>query len=80
MLAVLAASGAVAPATKTALIIITIITVLPVPALPFLWPVFRAIEWRWWANGLRIGGISVMSDLGLLRSFRSIPDFCSSHL
>jgi hypothetical protein len=35
MLAVLAASGAVAPATKTALIIITIIMVLPVPALPF---------------------------------------------
>lgn len=34
MLAVLAASGAVAPATKTALII-TIIMVLPVPALPF---------------------------------------------
>ena len=33
MLAVLAASGAVAPATKTALII-TIIMVLPVPALP----------------------------------------------
>jgi hypothetical protein len=35
MLAVLAASGSVAPATKTALIIITIIMVLPVPALPF---------------------------------------------
>jgi hypothetical protein len=79
MLAVLAASGAVAPATKTALII-TIIMVSRFRRCRFLWPVFRAIEWRWWANGLRIGGISVMSDLGLLRSFRSIPDFCSSHL
>jgi uncharacterized membrane protein YjgN (DUF898 family) len=64
VLALLAASGAVHPGTKTALIILAVILALPVPALPFLWPVFRAIEWRWWANGLRIGGISVMSDLG----------------
>jgi hypothetical protein len=26
--------------------------------------VFRAIEWRWWANGLRIGDVGVASDLG----------------
>jgi len=31
--------------------------------LPFLWPFFQAIEWRWWANGVRIGGVRLISRL-----------------
>jgi uncharacterized membrane protein YjgN (DUF898 family) len=55
---------AVEPGTKTALIIVAVGFGLALPALPFLWPVFRAIEWRWWANGLRIGDVGLASDLG----------------
>jgi uncharacterized membrane protein YjgN (DUF898 family) len=54
----------VEPGTKTALIIFAVGFGLALPSLPFLWLVFRAIEWRWWANGLRIGGVRVASDLG----------------
>jgi uncharacterized membrane protein YjgN (DUF898 family) len=64
VLGLLAASGAVGPSTKTTLIVLAVCFGLPLPTLPFLWPVFRAIEWRWWANGLRIGDVRVSSDLG----------------
>ncbi len=36
--------------------------VMSVP-VPFLWPYFRALEWRWWASGVRFGDISMASDL-----------------
>ena len=31
--------------------------------VPFLWPYFRAMEWRWWATGVRFGSLSVECDL-----------------
>lgn len=30
---------------------------------PLLWPYFRALEWRWWASGVRFGDLSLESDL-----------------
>ncbi len=31
--------------------------------VPFIWPWFRALEWRWWASGVRFGDIFLESDL-----------------
>jgi uncharacterized membrane protein YjgN (DUF898 family) len=28
-----------------------------------LWPIFQAIEWKWWLEGLRFGEVSFRSDL-----------------
>ena len=33
------------------------------PAIPFIYAAFKAMEWRWWASGLRFGKLSVTSDL-----------------
>ncbi|WP_194394064.1 YjgN family protein [Bradyrhizobium sp. CCBAU 51765] len=33
------------------------------PLAPFLYAEFRAREWRWWLDGIRIGGVSLSSDL-----------------
>jgi uncharacterized membrane protein YjgN (DUF898 family) len=30
---------------------------------PLLWPFFRALEWRWWAQGVRFGDLSLTSKL-----------------
>jgi uncharacterized membrane protein YjgN (DUF898 family) len=35
---------------------------IPIVA-PFLYGVFKAIEWRWWLSGIRFGGVSVESSL-----------------
>jgi uncharacterized membrane protein YjgN (DUF898 family) len=32
-------------------------------AAPFLYGVFKAIEWRWWISGIRFGEVSFESDL-----------------
>lgn len=32
-------------------------------AAPFLWTMFRALEWRWWASNIRFGEIDIASDL-----------------
>ena len=32
-------------------------------AVPFIWPFFRALEWRWWAQGVRFSGLSLTSDI-----------------
>jgi uncharacterized membrane protein YjgN (DUF898 family) len=32
-------------------------------ALPFIYGLFKAIEWRWWISGLRFGDVSFESDL-----------------
>ncbi len=32
-------------------------------AIPFVWPYFRALEWRWWAAGARFGELSFASDV-----------------
>ncbi len=33
------------------------------PLAPFLYAEFRAREWRWWLDGIRIGGVSLSSNL-----------------
>ena len=33
------------------------------PLAPFFYAEFKAREWRWWLNGIRIGGVSLSSDL-----------------
>jgi uncharacterized membrane protein YjgN (DUF898 family) len=36
--------------------------VLVIP-LPFIYAAFKAIEWRWWASGLRMGDVHLTSDM-----------------
>ena len=31
--------------------------------LPFIYAAFKAIEWRWWVSGIRIGGVQLQSNL-----------------
>jgi uncharacterized membrane protein YjgN (DUF898 family) len=31
---------------------------------PFIYGAYKAIEWRWWVSGLRLGDVSFESDLG----------------
>jgi uncharacterized membrane protein YjgN (DUF898 family) len=33
------------------------------PLAPFFYAEFKAREWRWWLDGIRIGGVSLSSDL-----------------
>jgi uncharacterized membrane protein YjgN (DUF898 family) len=33
------------------------------PAFPFLYAVFKAIEWRWWLSGVRFAGVRLESKL-----------------
>src|SRR6202035_5620036 len=35
---------------------------IPVAA-PFLYAVFKAVEWRWWLSGIRFGGVRLESSL-----------------
>ena len=39
------------------------IAIIIFPLAPFLYAEFKAREWRWWLNGIRIGGVSLSSDL-----------------
>lgn len=32
-------------------------------AAPFVYPFLKALEWRWWAQGARMGGVSMQSSL-----------------
>ena len=32
--------------------------------LPFIYAAFKAIEWRWWVSGIRIGDVRLESNLG----------------
>jgi uncharacterized membrane protein YjgN (DUF898 family) len=34
-----------------------------IPALPFLYAYYKAVEWRWWMSGIRFGGVTVHSKL-----------------
>lgn len=38
------------------------IVALPFPSL-FIYPAFKATEWKWWVQGLRLGGVRFDSDL-----------------
>ena len=42
-----------------------LLAVVVVPASPFLLPVFRAMELRWWLEGVRFGPVEVASDLAI---------------
>src|SRR6266700_5980742 len=33
------------------------------PLLPFVYARFRAVEWRWWLSGIRLGGVRLESTL-----------------
>jgi uncharacterized membrane protein YjgN (DUF898 family) len=33
--------------------------------LPFLYAMYKAIEWRWWVNGMRFGAVRFESDLDI---------------
>jgi uncharacterized membrane protein YjgN (DUF898 family) len=33
------------------------------PIAPFIYGAFKAVEWRWWLSGIRIGGVRVESEL-----------------
>jgi uncharacterized membrane protein YjgN (DUF898 family) len=37
-------------------------TILIIP-LPFIYAAFKAIEWRWWVSGVRLGEVRLESDL-----------------
>ncbi|MEK9284449.1 MULTISPECIES: YjgN family protein [unclassified Bradyrhizobium] len=43
--------------------LLTPIALVIFPLAPFLYSEFKAREWRWWLAGLRIGGVSLSSDL-----------------
>ncbi len=39
------------------------IAIMIFPLAPFLYAEFKAREWRWWLDGLRIGGVRISSSL-----------------
>jgi uncharacterized membrane protein YjgN (DUF898 family) len=34
-----------------------------IPALPFVYAAFKAVEWRWWLSGIRFGGVRLQSTM-----------------
>ncbi len=44
----------------TGLIVIGVIGLI---ALPFMYPYFKALEWRWWASGVNFGGTRLNCEL-----------------
>jgi uncharacterized membrane protein YjgN (DUF898 family) len=43
--------------------ILTPIALIIFPLLPFLYAHYKAVEWRWWLSGIRMGGVRVESTL-----------------
>ena len=43
--------------------LLTPIALFVFPLLPFLYAHYKAVEWRWWLSGIRIGGVRVESTL-----------------
>ena len=43
--------------------LLTPVAVIIFPLAPFLYAEFKAREWRWWLDGIRIGGVSLSSEL-----------------
>ena len=39
------------------------LTIVVLPALPVLFAIYRAMEWRWWLSGLRFGAVRLQSAL-----------------
>jgi uncharacterized membrane protein YjgN (DUF898 family) len=42
---------------------VTPIAIIIFPLAPFLYAYYKAVEWRWWLSGIRIGGVSLESTL-----------------
>jgi hypothetical protein len=42
---------------------IPFISLLVLPAAPFIYGVFKAVEWRWWLSGICFGGVQFDSTL-----------------
>jgi uncharacterized membrane protein YjgN (DUF898 family) len=43
--------------------LLTPFAVFLIVPLPFLYAAYKAIEWRWWVEGIRFGGVRFQSDL-----------------
>lgn len=43
--------------------VVGLLSLIWVIALPFVYGAFKAIEWRWWISGIRLGEVSCESDL-----------------
>src|SRR6266702_5470075 len=43
--------------------LLTPIAIIIFPLAPFVYAEFKAREWRWWLDGIRIGGVSLSSSL-----------------
>jgi uncharacterized membrane protein YjgN (DUF898 family) len=43
--------------------LVTPIALFVFPLLPFLYAHYKAVEWRWWLSGIRMGGVRVESKL-----------------
>lgn len=43
--------------------LLTAIALYISPLLPFVYAGFKAIEWRWWLSGIRLGGVRLESSL-----------------
>ena len=43
--------------------LLTPIALYVVPIAPFIYAAYKAIEWRWWLSGIRLGGVRVESKL-----------------
>ena len=43
--------------------LLTPVAIVIFPAAPFVYAEFKAREWRWWLDGIRIGGVSLSSEL-----------------
>jgi uncharacterized membrane protein YjgN (DUF898 family) len=44
-------------------VLIIVAVVIQLGALPFIYAIYKAIEWRWWASGIRFGEVHFESDM-----------------
>src|ERR1700685_3835931 len=51
------------PALLPLIKIASVAPFLLIVAAPFLYAVFKAVEWRWWLSGIRFGGVRLESSL-----------------
>jgi len=52
------------PALRPFSIIASLFAIFIPLAAPFLYAIYKAIEWRWWLSGIRFGDVSLESELG----------------
>lgn len=51
------------PALAPFAMVVGVLTFFVPFAVPFLYAMFKAIEWRWWLSGIRFGGVRLESSL-----------------